>query len=100
MMPANIYVCPHFAIYGVDAAFTEGVGKAYVFDLVPCEKRGTALGIYHTATGITMVFASIIAGLLWEFLGSSVPFIYGAATALLSAVLLLVLMPKRHEMMG
>ncbi len=100
MMPANIYVWPLFAIYGVYAAFTEGVGKAYVVDLVPCEKRGTALGIYHTATGITMVFASIIAGLLWEFLGSSVPFIYGAATALLSAVLLLVLMPKRHEMMG
>ena len=99
-MPANIYVWPLFAIYGVYAAFTEGVGKAYVVDLVPCEKRGTALGIYHTATGITIVFASIIAGLLWEFIGSSAPFVYGAATALLSAVLLVVLMPKRHEMVG
>ena len=99
-MPANVYVWPLFAIYGVYAAFTEGVGKAYVVDLVPCEKRGTALGIYHTATGITIIFASIIAGLLWEFVGSSAPFAYGAATALLSAVLLLILMPKRHEMVG
>lgn len=100
LMPANVYVWPLFAIYGVYAAFTDGVGKAYVVDLVPFDKRGTALGIYHTATGVMIIFSSIIAGLLWEFVGSSAPFVYGAATALLCAVLLLVLMPKRHEMIG
>ncbi len=100
MMPANIYVWPLFAIYGVYAAFTNGVAKAYVVDLVPFDKRATALGIYHTATGVMIIFSSIIAGLLWEFIGSSAPFAYGAATAILSAVLLLILMPKRHEIVG
>ncbi|MBW6470787.1 MAG: MFS transporter [Methanosarcinaceae archaeon] len=100
LMPANIYVWPLFAIYGIYAAFTNGVAKAYVVDLVPFDKRGTALGIYHTATGVMIIFSSIIAGLLWEFIGSSAPFVYGAATAVLSAVFLLILMPKRHEMVG
>ena len=97
LIQENIYVWPLFVIYGLYEALTEGIGKAYVVDLVPSDKRATALGIYHAATGIMMLFASIIAGLLWDILGAPIPFIFGGSIAVLSALLLMVLMPRMHQ---
>jgi MFS family permease len=99
LIQESIYVWPLFIIYGLYEALTEGIGKAYVVDLVPSNKRATALGIYQAATGIMMLFASIIAGLLWDILGAPVPFIFGGSMAVLSALLLVVLMPQSHHMM-
>ncbi len=93
----SIYIWLLFIFYGLYEALTEGIGKAYVVDLVPSDKRATALGIYHGASGFMMLFASIIAGLLWDILGPSAPFIYGGAAAALSALLLVVLMPGDHR---
>ena len=98
LIQKSIYVWPLFVIYGLYEALTEGIGKAYVVDLVPSDKRATALGIYHAATGIMMLFASIIAGLLWDILGAHVPFIFGGGMAVLSALLLVVLMPRSYHM--
>ena len=94
----SIYIWLLLIFYGLYEALTEGIGKAYVVDLVPSDKRGTALGIYHGASGFMMLFASIIAGLLWDILGPSAPFIYGGAAAVLSALLLIVLMPGDHRL--
>ncbi|TRZ88071.1 MAG: MFS transporter, partial [Methanosarcinales archaeon] len=84
-----------FAIYGFYIAMTDGVSKAYAVDLVPADKRGTAIGLYYTATGLMALISSIIAGLLWDFAGASAPFLFGSATALVAAVMLVVLMPKK-----
>jgi MFS family permease len=85
-----------FAIYGFYIAMTDGVSKAYAVDLVPADKRGTAIGLYYTATGLMALAASIIAGLLWDFAGASAPFLFGSATALAAAVMLVILMPGRN----
>ncbi|MCL7412980.1 MAG: MFS transporter [ANME-2 cluster archaeon] len=92
---SGIYIWPLFIIYGIYEALTEGIGKAYVVDIVPLENRGTALGIYHAATGFMMLFASIIAGLLWDILTPAAPFIYGGGLALLSSLSLVLFMPNR-----
>jgi MFS family permease len=82
-----------FALYGVYYAATEGAAKALVADLVPPEKRGTAYGLYNAAIGLAALPASLIAGLLWQGLGSwtgfgaSAPFYFGAALALVSSFL-------------
>ncbi|MDF1557576.1 MAG: MFS transporter [ANME-2 cluster archaeon] len=91
----SIYIWPLFMIYGLYEALTEGSGKAYVVDLVSSDKRGTALGIYHATTGFMMLFASIIAGLVWDILGPSAPFIYGGGVAILSSLLIVLFMPHR-----
>ena len=80
-----------FPIYGFYIAMTDGVGKALVSDMVQEEHRATALGLYHFVLGIFAFFASFIAGLLWTRVGVSAPFIYGAATALLSSLALFIL---------
>jgi len=80
-----------FPLYGVYMALTEGVGKAYISNLVPSEKSGTAFGIYQTAIGICTFFASLLAGFLWDKVSASAPFILGSATAIVSAILFIVL---------
>jgi len=80
-----------FPLYGIYMAFTEGVGKAYISNLVPQEKSGTAFGLYQTAIGICTFFASLIAGILWDKVGVSAPFILGSATALIASGLFIIM---------
>lgn len=87
-------VWPLFAIYGFYMAMTEGVGKAFVVDLVESRYRGTALGLYHCITGILTFFASLAAGLLWTHIGAAAPFLYGALMAVISCIAFLILMRR------
>jgi MFS family permease len=81
--------------YGIYYGLTDGVAKAFVADLVPSERRGTAYGIYNAAVGLTAFPASLVAGLLWQGAGQwngfgpSAPFTFGALLALAAAALLL-----------
>jgi MFS family permease len=83
-----------YALYGVYYALTEGVAKALVADFIPSERRGTAYGVYNAAIGLTVLPASVIAGVLWQGVGSwaglgpAAPFLFGGALALLAAFLL------------
>lgn len=87
-----------FALYGVYSASTDGVQKALVSDLVDKNKKGTGLGMYNALLGITLLPASLIAGLLYDKINSSIPFYFGAATAALSAILMTIfVLTKREE---
>lgn len=79
-----------FALYGLYSAATDGVQKAMISDMTDSNKQGTAMGIYNMLTGITLLPASIIAGLMYEHLNSSIPFYFGASMAFISAMLLLL----------
>ncbi|MCS6993292.1 MAG: MFS transporter [Anaerolineales bacterium] len=82
-----------FGLYGVYYAATEGASKAFVADLVPPERRGTAYGLYNAAIALTALPASLIAGMLWQGIGAwkgfgaSAPFLFGAALALMASML-------------
>jgi MFS family permease len=90
-------------VYGIYYGLTEGAAKAFVADLVPSERRGTAYGVYNAAIGLMAFPASLVAGILWqgaggwEGLGPGAPFLFGAVVALLAAVLL-ALLPERETM--
>ncbi|MBI4498392.1 MAG: MFS transporter [Chloroflexi bacterium] len=83
-----------FALYGVYYALAEGTGRALVADLVPADRRGTAFGAYHFALGVTALPSSLIAGALWQVYGPPAPFYFGAALALLAALLLAAWLPR------
>ncbi|MEW6240501.1 MAG: MFS transporter [Chloroflexota bacterium] len=82
-----------FGLYGIYYAATEGVAKALIADLVPEVQRGTAYGLYAAAVGLTALPASLIAGILWQGVGSwsgfgaSAPFFFGAVMSLLAGIL-------------
>jgi len=79
-----------FALYGLYSAGTDGIQKAFISDLIGQNKKGTGLGIYNALLGITLLPASLIAGLLYDKVNSSIPFYFGTATALTSAILMLL----------
>src|SRR5664279_1370741 len=81
-----------YAIYGVFYAMTDAVGPALVADMVPeSEKRGTAYGIYNAAIGVSALPASLIAGILWQYINPSAPFLFGSVLAFVAMVALTLL---------
>jgi len=72
-----------FGLYGVYYGMTDGVTKAFVADIVPQERRGTAYGLYHGVVGLLLFPASAIAGYLWSLTPADPvwPFVFGAAMA-------------------
>jgi MFS family permease len=91
---SSLFLWLLFPIYGIYMALTEGVGKAYISNLIPQEKTGTAFGVYQTTIGLCTFFASLIAGLLWTYIGVSAPFIFGSLMAVISAFLFVILGKK------
>jgi MFS family permease len=77
-----------FAVYGLFYGLTEGAERAMVIDLVSDDWRGRALGAYQAATGIALLPASIIFGVLYQKFGASAAFTFGAALALVAIVIL------------
>ena len=75
-----------FAAYGIFYAMTEGTEKAFVADLVPKARRGTAYGWYNLAIGLGALPASLIFGYIWDKAGSERAFMFGAGLALAAAV--------------
>ncbi|MDQ2983765.1 MAG: MFS transporter, partial [Actinomycetota bacterium] len=83
-------VWPLFAVYGVYVAATDGVAKAWVADNVQGDAAGTAYGLFSAATGGAVLVSSIAAGFLWSHVGHAVPFVVGASSAALAALLILL----------
>jgi MFS family permease len=73
-----------FAGYGLYYGVVEGVARAFVADLVPKEKRGTAYGFYHGVVGVALLPASLIAGWLWQAVSPAAPFYFGAGLAFIA----------------
>ena len=72
-----------FFIYGLYAAATEGVIKAWITNLAHNENTATAIGFYTSCESICTLLASIIAGTLWANLGSAYAFYLPAAIAII-----------------
>ena len=89
-----------YVVYGLYYGLAYGTAKAMVADLVPENLRGTAFGTYNAVLGILDFPASLIAGILWQGVGtwagfgSSAPFLFGASLALLAAILMMLWKPK------
>lgn len=83
-----------FILYGLMYAAIDGNQRAFVADLASAHFKATALGTYHTMTGLTALPAGLIAGYLWDRAGPDATFIYGSGLGLLSVVLFVVF--RRH----
>jgi MFS family permease len=70
---------PGVALWGLHMGITQGLFATMVADAAPADLRGTAYGFFNLTTGIAMLAASGIAGLLWSQLGAAFTFYTGAA---------------------
>jgi MFS family permease len=77
-----------FLLYGLYAASTEGVSKAWISSLCKKEDLGVALGFQSTTQSICAMIASIIAGLLWTNISSQSVFIFSGIGSIIIALLI------------
>ena len=95
-----------YLFYGVYHGMVAGAAKALIADLVPSDMRGLAYGGYAAAIGLVSLPASVLAGVLWEGfgswagLGAAAPFAFGAATAGLAGILLVLTVPGGRPSSG
>jgi len=82
------------ALWGLHMGFTQGLLATLVADVAPAELRGTAYGMFNLATGIALLFASALAGALWDFVGPQATFLAGAIIAGLALAGLCLLRPR------
>lgn len=102
LFDAPAVVIALFLVYGSYFGLTEGVEKAWVTDMAPVGRRGTAFGIYNAMLGAGSLGASLMFGWIWTRVSPQTAFYTGAGLAL-AATLLLYLMfspdakDSRHE---
>jgi len=78
------------ALWGVHMAITQGLLATMVAATAPADLRGTAFGFFNLVSGLAMLLASALAGLLWDQLGASFTFYAGAAFCIIALVLGLI----------
>ncbi|MEA2496125.1 MAG: hypothetical protein QOJ29_4036, partial [Thermoleophilaceae bacterium] len=74
-------------ISGAYTALTDGVGKAWVADLLPRELLGTGLGYFQGVAGGCALLAGIWAGLAWGSDGRLPMLVSGAIVGALAVAL-------------
>ncbi len=84
--------------YGLYYAAAEGTLKAWVASLVAPERRGAAYGLYAAASGLLVLPASIIAGVLWDRYGPRPAFGFGAVLAALDVAVVALSPSLRHRL--
>jgi MFS family permease len=77
-------------LWGLHLAMTQGLLAAMIADTAPVDLRGTAYGFFNLASGVAMLIASALAGLLWDSLGAAFTFIAGGAFSALALVAILL----------
>lgn len=86
-----------FLIYGIYFGLVEGAEKALVADLVRPEQRGTAYGLYNLAFGVTVLPASLLMGIIWDWKGPTTAFLVSSFMGATAAVLLLLFVRPHPE---
>lgn len=82
-----------FALYGIYAASTEGVAKAWVSDFIHDEFRGSAIGLLTMLSSLAVMAGSVMTGFLWDQSGPALPFYISSVASFLIAIILLIIKP-------
>ena len=72
------------ALWGIHLGMTQGLLATMVAAAAPADLRGTAFGFFNLVSGLAMLVASLVAGLLWDSLGAAFTFYAGAAFCLVT----------------
>lgn len=89
---ANLYFFfALFFLYGIYAAMTEGISKAWISNITNKKDTATAIGTYSGFQSICTMLASSLTGLIWFQFGATIAFITTAIMTLLVVVYLLMI---------
>ena len=86
------------ALWGVHMGMTQGLLATMVADAAPPELRGTAYGFFNLVSGIALLIASVVAGLIWDELGAAYTFYAGAGFSTIAIIALITQGLRRRQM--
>ena len=78
------------ALWGLHMGMTQGLLATMVAGAAPAHLRGTAFGFFNLVSGVAMLIASVLAGLLWDELGAATTFYAGAVFSVLALAILML----------
>jgi MFS family permease len=85
------------ALWGLQMGVTKGALAALVADAAPPDSRGSAYGIFNFASGLALLVASVLFGVLWDRTGPAAAFF---ASALFAAAAIASLLLLRQGLIG
>jgi MFS family permease len=83
------------SLWGLHMGITQGLLATMVADAAPVDLRGTAFGFFNLVSGVALLIASALAGLLWDQLGAPQTFVAGAVFSAI-ALLAILVRPRRQ----
>ncbi|WP_353481865.1 MFS transporter [Haliscomenobacter sp.] len=82
----NLYVyLGLFLLYGLYAAATEGISKAWISGVSAKTETATAIGLYASLQSLCSMLASALAGLIWWKYGAGATFLLSGTVVLIVA---------------
>ena len=79
------------ALWGLHMGLTQGLLSAMVADTALPELSGSAFGIFYLASGVALLLASVVAGVLWDTFGPAATFFAGAGFTVAALIGLLAM---------
>ncbi|MFT3675514.1 MAG: MFS transporter [Chitinophagaceae bacterium] len=85
----NIYIFYGlFFLYGLYAAATEGISKAWISNISDKKDTATAIGTFSGFQSICTMLASSLAGLIWFYFGATATFLVSSIMTAVAVILL------------
>ena len=84
------------AVWGLHMGMTQGLLAVMVADTAPADLRGTGYGFFNLVSGVALLLASLIAGLVWDWFGAPATFLTGAVFSGMALALLARFGAKHH----
>jgi MFS family permease len=91
----GLFVWAGVVLWGLHMAMTQGLLATMVAHTAPADLRGTAFGVFNLVSGVAMLLASALAGLLWDRWGAPWTFAAGAVFSVAALLLLGLGRPAR-----
>ena len=77
-------------LWGLHMGFSQGLLSTMIARETPAQLKGSAFGTFNLVTGVVMLVGNTAAGLLWQRMGSEMPFFVGAGLSALAMLFLIV----------
>lgn len=92
----NVFVIAGlFALYGIYQGIFRAVGNAFAGDFVTKDLRASGIGWFNTTVGLSGLFASLIAGQIYDKIGHATVFATAAVFVFLGSMALLMFDNRR-----
>jgi MFS family permease len=88
------------ALWGLHMGLTQGILSSLVADAAAPALRGTAFGVFNLISGMALLVASLVAGMLWDRGGAEPVFLTGAGIAILALALSARMKPGQRQHAG